>query len=67
VNIETNEIGIPPVFAKKLTFPEPVTAHNFHKMRELVMRGPNQHPGAVMVEFEDGHRQMLVSNTRIHI
>ena len=23
-NIETNEIGVPPVFAKKLTYPEPV-------------------------------------------
>ena len=28
-NIETNEIGVPPVFAIKLTYPEPVTDHNF--------------------------------------
>ncbi len=40
VNIEPNEIGIPPVFARKLTFPEPVTNHNVHEMRELVTRGP---------------------------
>ncbi|KAG8900507.1 hypothetical protein FRC01_010112, partial [Tulasnella sp. 417] len=35
VNIESNEIGIPPVFARKLTFPEPVTQHNVHVMRQL--------------------------------
>jgi DNA-directed RNA polymerase I subunit RPA1 len=32
-NIETNEIGVPPVFAKKLTYPEPVTSHNFKDLQ----------------------------------
>ncbi|KAJ3518055.1 hypothetical protein NLJ89_g82 [Agrocybe chaxingu] len=41
VNIEPNEIGIPPVFARKLTFPEPVTPANFHEMRQLVINGPH--------------------------
>lgn len=61
VNIEPNEIGIPPVFARKLTFPEPVTPANFHEMRMLVIAGPNNYPGATMVEYEDGHLQFLVS------
>ncbi len=61
MNIEPNEIGIPPVFAKKLTFPEPVTNHNVHEMRQLVERGPSNYPGASMVEFEDGKKLMLVS------
>lgn len=60
VNIEPNEIGIPPVFAKKLTFPEPVIPANFHELRALVINGPNKHPGATMVEYEDGHLQFLV-------
>ena len=33
-NIETNEIGVPPVFAQKLTYPEPVTSHNFKDMQQ---------------------------------
>ena len=60
MNIEPNEIGIPPVFARKLTFPEPVTDHNVHVMRELVINGPEKYPGASIVEFEDGRQQFLV-------
>ncbi|KAF8639898.1 hypothetical protein AX17_001150 [Amanita inopinata Kibby_2008] len=59
VNIEPNEIGVPPVFARKLTFPEPVTPFNIHELRQLVISGPNNYPGASMVEYEDGHRQSL--------
>ncbi|KAH9482769.1 DNA-directed RNA polymerase I subunit rpa1 [Psilocybe cubensis] len=59
VNIEPNEIGIPPVFARKLTFPEPVTPSNFHEMRQLVITGPHGYPGAAIVEYEDGHQQSL--------
>lgn len=59
VNIEPNEIGVPPVFARKLTFPEPVTPANFHELRLLVIAGPNNYPGASMVEYEDSRRQYL--------
>jgi DNA-directed RNA polymerase beta' subunit len=62
VNIEPNEIGVPPVFARKLTFPEPVTPHNVHLLRELVIAGPKNYPGASMVEYEDGSQQSLVRN-----
>ncbi|TFK71780.1 beta and beta-prime subunits of DNA dependent RNA-polymerase [Pluteus cervinus] len=59
VNIEPNEIGIPPVFARKLTFPEPVTAANFHEMRQRVIVGPRGYPGATIVEYEDGKQISL--------
>ncbi|KAF9534749.1 hypothetical protein CPB83DRAFT_802942 [Crepidotus variabilis] len=59
VNIEPNEIGIPPVFARKLTFPEPVTPANFHEMRQLVITGPHGYPGASIVEYENGEQQSL--------
>ncbi|KAG6842007.1 hypothetical protein C0991_003533 [Blastosporella zonata] len=59
VNIETNEIGVPPVFARKLTFPEPVTPANFHELRQRVITGPHGYPGASMVEYEDGHQLSL--------
>ncbi|KAI0959721.1 hypothetical protein AcW1_004466 [Taiwanofungus camphoratus] len=59
VNIEPSEIGIPPVFARKLTFPEPVTPANFHELRQYVITGPRGYPGATMVEYEGGHLQFL--------
>ena len=61
VNIETNEIGVPPIFARKLTFPDPVTAHNVNLMRQLVINGPHVHPGASFIQMEDGHLLSLVS------
>ncbi|KAJ5833901.1 DNA-directed RNA polymerase I subunit [Penicillium riverlandense] len=53
-NIETNEIGVPLVFAKKLTFPEPVTNHNFFELKEAVINGPDRYPGAAAIENENG-------------
>ncbi|KAI5304381.1 hypothetical protein KEM56_006555 [Ascosphaera pollenicola] len=53
-NIETNEIGIPLVFAKKLTYPEPVTDHNYYKLKQAVINGPDIYPGASAVENELG-------------
>jgi hypothetical protein len=32
-------------------------------MRDLVIRGPREYPGASMVQFEDGSTQTLVSRT----
>ncbi|WEW54914.1 DNA-directed RNA polymerase [Emydomyces testavorans] len=53
-NIETNEIGIPLVFAKKLTYPEPVTNHNYWELKQAVINGPDIYPGATAVENELG-------------
>ena len=44
-SLNTNEIGIPEVFAKKLTFPQPVTPWNVHELRQAVINGPLKHPG----------------------
>ncbi|TKA83109.1 hypothetical protein B0A55_00885 [Friedmanniomyces simplex] len=53
-NIETNEIGVPPVFAVKLTYPEPVTEWNVEELQEAVRNGPHVWPGAVAIESETG-------------
>lgn len=52
--IETSEIGVPLVFAQKLTYPEPVTDHNFERLRNAVINGPETYPGASQVEMENG-------------
>ncbi|KAI9756426.1 MAG: hypothetical protein M4579_003848 [Chaenotheca gracillima] len=62
-NIETNEIGVPPVFAKKLTYPEPVTTHNFFDLKEAVKNGPEKWPGAAAIENEMGQVMSLKSKT----
>ncbi|KAF2487058.1 hypothetical protein BDY17DRAFT_244162 [Neohortaea acidophila] len=53
-NIETNEIGVPPVFAVKLTYPEPVTPWNVEDLQEAVRNGASVWPGAVAIENENG-------------
>ncbi|CCG83927.1 protein of unknown function [Taphrina deformans PYCC 5710] len=62
-NIETSEIGVPPVFAKKLTYPEPVTAHNYPVMRQAVINGAMNHPGATHIQNEDGTLLSLLGMT----
>ena len=53
-SIETSEIGVPMVFATKLTYPEPVTAYNREAMAQAVRNGPNIHPGASHIHYADG-------------
>ena len=62
-NIETNEIGVPPVFATKLTYPEPVTAYNVAELRQAVINGPDKWPGATQIQNEDGSFVSLVGMT----
>ncbi|EMR09607.1 hypothetical protein PNEG_02190 [Pneumocystis murina B123] len=62
-NIETNEIGIPPVFAMKLTYPEPVTSYNIDLLRHAVINGPEKWPGAIQVQLEDGYMISLLKKT----
>ncbi|XP_054247488.1 DNA-directed RNA polymerase I subunit RPA1 [Indicator indicator] len=57
--IGTNEIGIPMVFATKLTYPQPVAPWNVKELRQAVINGPKAHPGASMVISEDGSRTVL--------
>ena len=63
-NIETNEIGVPPVFAKKLTYPEPVTSHNFKDMQQAVINGVDKWPGAAAIESENGQVISLRTKTQ---
>ncbi|CAL1353335.1 unnamed protein product [Linum trigynum] len=61
-----NEIGIPPVFAIKLTYPERVTPWNIAKLRKAVINGPNTHPGATHY-FDQSHNILQASKRRDRI
>ncbi|CAB4066759.1 DNA-directed RNA polymerase II subunit RPB1,DNA-directed RNA polymerase I subunit RPA1 [Lepeophtheirus salmonis] len=63
--INIDEIGLPEVFAKKLSYCVPVTPWNVEELRELVINGPNVHPGALFIETESGQRKMIDGNDPI--
>lgn len=63
-NIETNEIGVPLVFARKLTYPEPVTSTNFEALSRLVINGFEKYPGAAAIEDEYGRVMSLRRKTK---
>jgi DNA-directed RNA polymerase I subunit RPA1 len=51
--LAVNEIGIPPVFATRLTYPEKVTPWNAKKLQEAVRNGADVHPGATHYRDND--------------
>lgn len=49
-NLKIEQVGVPVLVAKILTFPERVNSTNIELMRKLVTNGPNIHPGANFIE-----------------
>ncbi len=54
--LSINEVGVPRAIAEILTVPERVTEWNIEEMKELVMKGPQGHPGANYIIRNDGRR-----------
>lgn len=57
--LSVQEMGIPEVMAKRLTYPEPVTALNIGALQQAVLNGPNVYPGANAIEFGNGSMVLL--------
>jgi DNA-directed RNA polymerase subunit A' len=55
-NLSMNEVGVPEQIATILTIPERVTEWNLDKMKDLVIRGPDRHPGCNYLIRTDGRR-----------
>jgi DNA-directed RNA polymerase subunit A' len=55
-NLSMNEVGVPEEIARILTIPQRATEWNMDKMKELVIRGPDRHPGANYLIRTDGRR-----------
>ena len=62
--IRPDQVGVPVVFAKTLTFPTLVTPWNAAALRQAVINGPSVHPGANFVEDEAGHMVDLSRRTK---
>jgi len=55
-NLSIDQVGVPRSVASRLTVPTMVTPFNIEQMRELVRRGPHEHPGAAYIIRADGRR-----------
>eukprot|EP00924_Labyrinthula_sp_SR-Ha-C_P008403 augustus_masked-scaffold_11-processed-gene-12.79-mRNA-1 protein AED:0.00 eAED:0.00 QI:0/-1/0/1/-1/1/1/0/1836 len=55
-NLSIDQVGVPRSIAMNLSVPEKVTWYNMERMRQLVMNGPFEHPGAKMIIRDDGQR-----------
>lgn len=55
-NLRIDEVGVPRSIAQNLTFPEIVTPFNLQEMRDLIMKGNNQYPGAKYIIRDNGER-----------
>ena len=58
-NLEIGHVGIPIDVAKMLTYPERATAFNIESLRAKIIRGPEEHPGAVFVQQGSFKKQLL--------
>jgi DNA-directed RNA polymerase subunit A' len=65
--ISINEVGVPIEIAKILTIPTNVNDWNIEEMKQMVINGPNRHPGANYIIRNDRRRIDLryVKNRKI--
>ncbi|KAL7623348.1 DNA-directed RNA polymerase III subunit C1 (rpo31) [Parahypoxylon ruwenzoriense] len=53
-NLAINQVAVPELVAKNLTYPERVYHGNIEKLRKCILNGPNVWPGAQAVLKQDG-------------
>ena len=53
-NLQIEQVGVPVLVAKTMTYPERVNEHNIHSLRQAVLNGQDIHPGANIVRTESG-------------
>ncbi|XP_049812819.1 DNA-directed RNA polymerase III subunit RPC1 [Schistocerca nitens] len=72
-NLLIEQVGVPVHVAKILTYPERVTSANLKLMKQMVINGPDKHPGANFVEQKNlkfkkflkfGNRQKIAQELR---
>ncbi|XP_023347954.1 DNA-directed RNA polymerase III subunit RPC1 [Eurytemora carolleeae] len=64
-NLRIEQVGVPELVAKILTYPEKVTKVNLKLMQQLVINGANTHPGANYVkEGHTGNKKFLMYGNR---
>jgi DNA-directed RNA polymerase beta' subunit len=62
--LDVDEIGIPEIFAKKLSFAEPFNFFNSKRLRELTRNGTEIHPGANFVQEVGKPKEALLKKVQ---
>ena len=60
-----NEVGVPKKIAKELTVPIRVTSRNREQMRQMILRGPDVHPGVNYIIRGDNRRVRINERSRL--
>tara|TARA_B100000575_G_scaffold99355_1_gene79276 strand:+ start:888 stop:4088 length:3201 start_codon:yes stop_codon:yes gene_type:complete len=60
-----NEVGVPQKIARELTVPIRVTMRNREQMRQMILRGPDVHPGVNYIIRGDKRRVRINSRSRL--
>jgi len=60
-----NEVGVPKKIARELTVPIRVTLRNREQMRQMILRGPDVHPGVNYIIRGDKRRVRINSRSRL--
>ncbi|SUZ49174.1 uncharacterized protein METZ01_LOCUS2028 [marine metagenome] len=63
-NLGINEVGVPVSSAKELTVPIRVTRRNREQLRQMIMRGPDVHPGVNYIIRGDRFRVRITDRTK---
>ncbi|CAB0043121.1 unnamed protein product [Trichogramma brassicae] len=63
-NLRIEQVGVPVEVAKILTYPEKVTKINIEFMRQLVLNGPDVHPGANYIIKRKNKAMMMLRHAK---
>ncbi|KIY03285.1 uncharacterized protein Z520_01752 [Fonsecaea multimorphosa CBS 102226] len=64
-NLRIDEVAVPILVAKNMTYPEVVNELNIEKLRQRVRNGPNVWPGANHVIKKEGFKNSLKYNSQL--
>ena len=57
-NLSIEQVAVPMLVAKNLTYPERVSRYNKEKLRQCITNGPSVHPGANYLEKKGADYKM---------
>ena len=60
-----DEVAVPILVAKNLTYPERVQRHNFRKLQRCIRNGANIHPGAQQIVKKDSDHKISLKFARL--
>ncbi|PSC73949.1 DNA-directed RNA polymerase III subunit rpc1-like isoform X2 [Micractinium conductrix] len=66
-NLRVDEVCVPQLMALVLTYPDRVTEHNIEKLKQRVLNGTSQWPGANFILFPSGDKVYLKFGDRRRI